>query len=90
MSDSDLEKSKSFLALYSVDIWKLSKAVFEECKKNELITRASAIAFTGMITAVPFLALILTVAVYCIPDQNIGGTPDFTGSMMAQIEQGKM
>ncbi len=72
--------------IYRVDLLKLARAVFEECKQNELITRASAIAFTAMVTAVPFLALIITIAVYCIPDQSIPGTVDFCTSMSAQIE----
>lgn len=72
--------------IYRVDLLKLAMAVFEECKQNELITRASAIAFTAMVTAVPFLALIITIAVYCIPDQSIPGTVDFCTSMSAQIE----
>lgn len=72
--------------IYRVDILKLARAVFAECKQNELITRASAIAFTAMVTTVPFLALIITIAVYCIPDQNIPGTVDFCTSMSAQIE----
>lgn len=72
--------------LYRVDLLKLARAVFAECKQNELITRASAIAFTAMVTAVPFLALIITIAVYCIPDQSIPGTVDFCTSMSAQIE----
>lgn len=72
--------------LYRVDLLKLARDVFAECKQNELITRASAIAFTAMVAAVPFLALIITIAVYCIPDQSIPGTVDFCTSMSAQIE----
>ena len=41
---------------------------------NELLTRASAIAFTAMMTAVPFLALVLTLAALLLPDQTGGGT----------------
>jgi len=50
------------------------------------MTRASAIAFTAMMTAVPFLALVLTLAALLLPDQTGGGT-GIASALVAHIEQ---
>jgi membrane protein len=44
--------------------------------EHEVITRASAIAFSGMMAAVPFLAMLITIVVQFLPDMgptNAGG-----------------
>ncbi len=42
--------------------------------EHEVVTRASAIAFSGMMATVPFLALLLTVLVQLLPDVTAGPT----------------
>lgn len=64
-----------------------TKKVVQECIENELVTRASAIAFSAMIASVPFIALIITVAVYLMPDQNIAGTQGFCPTVIGQLEK---
>ncbi|HEY9787627.1 MAG TPA: YihY/virulence factor BrkB family protein [Candidatus Obscuribacterales bacterium] len=41
--------------------------------EHEILTRASAIAFSSMMAAVPFLALVLTALVYLLPDLSGSG-----------------
>lgn len=54
--------------------WNVLRRTWSDVLKNELLTRASAIAFTAMMTAVPFLALVLTLAALLLPDQTGSGT----------------
>ena len=75
--------------LKDIDYIEVAKKVWKECIDNELIMRASAIAFSAMITSVPFMALLLTVAVYLMPDATAAG---FADALVYKLEQmsGKM
>lgn len=53
--------------------------------EHEIITRASAIAFAGILAAVPFLALLLTVLVQFLP--NIGAEQAGGGIGALSVEQ---
>lgn len=52
--------------------------------EHEVITRASAIAFAGMMAAVPFLAMLLTVLVQLLPDIGAEQTGGGIGALSVQ------
>ena len=49
---------------------KLITRTWSDFFRKEILTRAQAIAFTAMMAAIPFLALVITIAAYCLPDQS--------------------
>lgn len=54
---------------------------------NEIFTRASAVAFYGMLAAVPFLGIILVIAVQLLPDlTKVAGGKGFGDSTVVQLE----
>ena len=52
---------------------------------NEILTRASAISFYGMLALVPFLALILTLTIKLLPD--VTGQDQAAGVGSLTVEQ---
>lgn len=54
--------------------------------QKEIFTRASAIAFTAMMAVIPFLALVITIAAYCLPDQTSPGETGLGEQIMGQLE----
>ncbi len=53
-------------------VFELLRQTARFVSEHEVITRASAIAFSGMMAAVPFLALLLTVLVQMLPEISTG------------------
>lgn len=52
-------------------VWQIAKHTWDDVMENELLTRASAIAFSAMMAAVPFLALVITIAALVVPAAGI-------------------
>lgn len=54
---------------------------------HEIFTRASAVAFYGMLAAVPFLGIVLVIAVQLLPDlTKVAGGKGFGDSTVVQLE----
>jgi len=54
-------------------LWKIAKHTYDDVLENELLTRASGIAFGAMMAAVPFLALVITIAALVLPAAGVEG-----------------
>lgn len=48
-------------------VWQIAKHTWNDVNENEILTRASAIAFGAMMAAVPFLALVITISALVLP-----------------------
>jgi membrane protein len=48
--------------------WELAVRTWKKIEKNEILTRAAAVAFYAMLASVPFLGLLLTILVQLLPD----------------------
>src|SRR4051812_1336932 len=46
----------------------LARRTWKKIQENEVFTRAAAVAFYAMLALVPFLGLVLTLAVQALPD----------------------
>jgi membrane protein len=68
------------LGLGGLTARELAVRTWEKINENELQTRAAAVAFYAMLASVPFLALVLTLAVQLLPDPTTGekGVGDLT------------
>lgn len=67
-----MDTSKSTEPPKRLTVFELLRQTVRFVSEHEVITRASAIAFSGMMAAVPFLALLLTVLVQMLPDVTTG------------------
>ncbi|CAN5908208.1 YihY/virulence factor BrkB family protein [soil metagenome] len=77
----------SALNLGGLSAYQLARRTWTKINENELMTRAAAVAFYAMLALVPFLALILTLAVKALPDLS-RATPGQTGGVGDQtVEQ---
>jgi membrane protein len=56
------------LKLGGLSFRELITRTWEKIDENEIMTRAAAVAFYAMLTLVPFLALIMTLAIELLPD----------------------
>jgi len=54
-------------------VWQIAKHTYQDVIDNELLTRASAIAFGAMMAAVPFLALVITISALVLPATGVDG-----------------
>ncbi len=54
-------------------LWRIAKHTYHDVLENELLTRASGIAFGAMMAAVPFLALVITLAALILPAIGVDG-----------------
>jgi membrane protein len=54
-------------------LWQLVLRTWRGILDNELLTRASSVAFYALLALVPFLALVLTLAVQLLPDLSATG-----------------
>ncbi len=54
-------------------MWQIAKHTWNDVIENELLTRANGIAFTAMMAAVPFLALVITIAALVLPAAGVEG-----------------
>lgn len=54
-------------------VWQIAKHTYHDVLENELLTRASGIAFGAMMAAVPFLALVITIAALVLPATGVDG-----------------
>lgn len=54
-------------------LWKIAKHTYHDVLANELLTRASGIAFGAMMAAVPFLALVITISALVLPAAGVDG-----------------
>lgn len=52
-------------------VWQIAKHTWNDMMENEILTRASAIAFGAMMAAVPFLALVITIAALVLPAAGV-------------------
>ncbi len=59
---------RSALRLGGLTPWQVIARTWKQMSDNEVMTRAAAIAFYAMLASVPFLALLLTLAVQFLPD----------------------
>lgn len=67
--------------------WQMIVRTWDRVNDHELLTRASAIAFSGMLAAIPFLALMLTIGVYLLPDlRDPTGSPGIGNLTVAELE----
>lgn len=64
----------------------LAVKTWELVRDHELLTRASAIAFSSMMAAVPLLALLLTACVFLLPDLTGSGATGIGNLTPAQLE----
>ncbi len=69
---SDL-KPKRGLGCRLTSVWQIAKHTYQDVIENELMTRANGIAFTAMMAAVPFLALVITIAALVLPAAGVEG-----------------
>jgi membrane protein len=56
------------LTLGGLSLCQLANRTWTKLNENEILTRASAVAFYAMLALVPFLALILTLVIALLPD----------------------
>lgn len=63
-------------------VWK----TWELVRDHELLTRASAIAFSSMMAAVPLLALLLTACVFLLPDMSGSGASGIGNLTAGELE----
>lgn len=56
------------MSLGGLSPWQVATRTWKQMSDNEVMTRAAAIAFYAMLASVPFLALLLTLAVQFLPD----------------------
>ncbi len=61
---------KEALSLGGLSVRELVVRTWKRINENELMTRASAVAFYAMLAFVPFLALIISLAVQLLPNLN--------------------
>lgn len=61
--------------------WELLVQTYRFVNEHEIWTRASAIAFSGMMAAVPFLAMLLTICVHLLPDIRPGQSGDAVNAL---------
>jgi membrane protein len=67
--------------------WQMIVRTWDRVNDHELLTRASAIAFSGMLAAIPFLALMLTIGVYLLPDlKDPSGEPGIGNLTVTELE----
>jgi membrane protein len=66
--------------------WQLLKQAWHFVNEHEVVTRASAIAFSAMMAAVPFLLMLITVFVQLLPDMSPGKTGGGSAALMEQLE----
>ena len=59
---------RSALSLGGLTPWQVATRTWKQMTDNEVMTRAAAIAFYAMLASVPFMALMLTLAVQFLPD----------------------
>jgi membrane protein len=52
-------------------VWQIAKHTWNDVIDNEILTRASAIAFGAMMAAVPFLALVITISALVLPAAGV-------------------
>lgn len=60
------------------------KQAWHFVNEHEVTTRASAIAFSGMMAAVPFLAMLLTICVQLLPNRNAGRSGGGGGALTVE------
>lgn len=77
-ADGAKTRSKGILSLISM--------TWADIFKNEILTRANAIAFAAMMAAVPFLALVLTIVAYSLPDPTDPGTIGLGNQIINHLE----
>ncbi len=63
-----LIRLRSALSLGGLTPWQVATRTWKQMTDNEVMTRAAAIAFYAMLASVPFMALMLTLAVQFLPD----------------------
>lgn len=68
-------------------VWEVLRQSWNFVNEHEIITRASAIAFSCMMAAVPFLALVVTVVVHLLPNLNPGRTGGIGALSVTEMEQ---
>ena len=73
------------LSLGGLSVRELARRTWTRINEHEVMTRAAAISFYAMLAMVPFLGLILTVAVQLLPD--VTGTTGSTGIGDMTVEQ---
>lgn len=59
---------RSALRLGGLSPWQVATRTWEQMLDNEVMTRAAAIAYYAMLASVPFVAIVLTLAVQLLPD----------------------
>ncbi len=79
------------MSLGGLSIREVGLRTWRQMNENEILTRAAAVAFYAMLAVVPFLALVLTLAVQALPDINAGphaqGVGQLTvGELQASLE----
>jgi uncharacterized BrkB/YihY/UPF0761 family membrane protein len=68
--------------------WKLLKQAWHFINEHEVVTRASAIAFSAMMAAVPFLLMLITIFVQLLPDMSPQRTGGGIGALtVEQLEE---
>lgn len=69
------------LNLGGLSLKELAVRTWAQINENEILTRAAAVAFYAMLAIVPFLALVLTLAVQALPDINAGPNAQGVGQL---------
>lgn len=67
-------------------LYKVFSQSGKDMVENELLTRASSLAFTAMMAAIPFLALVITIAAHLLPDQNSQGATGLGQQIIGHLE----
>ncbi len=64
----------------------LVRRTWSDIFNNEILTRASAIAFASMMAIVPFLALVLSIAAFLLPDQTVIANKGLGEQLLQHLE----
>jgi membrane protein len=85
---STLLRLREAFSLGGLTVPELARRTWKAITEHEIMTRAAAVSFYAMLAAVPFLALVLTLAVQLLPDRLLAaGQPGSDNAFVRAFEQ---
>ncbi len=85
MNEKHPSRLKAALTLTGLPPRRVAERAWAQLNTNEIFTRAAAIAYYAMLATVPFLALLITMAVRLLPPEPLVGT-DVSGRAVGQFQ----
>lgn len=85
MTARNLDRLKSALTLAGQAPRQVLERAWSQLNTNEVFTRAAAIAYYAMLASVPFLAVLITLAVRMLPPEALVGS-DVSGRAVGQFQ----